>query len=52
MAAGRAVAEREMGKTHPEDVREYLRQCEEMGCAEGRSDFDRGFMARVRELAS
>ncbi len=49
---GRAAADREMGQTHPEDIRDYLRQCEEMGCAEGRDEYDRGFMARVRELAS
>lgn len=52
--AGRTAAAREikLDAWTPADARRYLAECQACNCAEGRDDFDRGFMAVVRELAA
>lgn len=48
---GREAANREF-KTDSRLARGYLEECERTGFAEGRDEFDRGFMDAVRVLAS
>lgn len=51
---GQASAKREIKAGHwtGETARAYLEQCRALGCAEGRDDYDRGFMSVVEALAA
>ena len=51
--AGRESAQREItsDRWSRDLARRYLDMCAEAGCREGRDEFDRGFIARVEELA-